>query len=154
MQINGDVAEQKGGRFAPPLSIPQVKEALLKAAYDPRIRGIHLKVGSVSVGWARLQVRLAETACDFCVSYLSSHACAVTSLPAPCLSWSLFMLLQPPQATSGEQVPLAAMLLVIAALVSRMSFLRCVGCILCLSCSLPLSLCLWLRGPSCDILAW
>ena len=57
LQIDGDVAEQKGGRFAPPLSVPSMKEALMKAAYDPRIRGIHLKVGSVSVGWARLQVK-------------------------------------------------------------------------------------------------
>lgn len=56
VQLNGDIPEQKGGRFAPPLSVPQLKEALMKAAYDPRIRGIHLKIGSVSAGWAKLQV--------------------------------------------------------------------------------------------------
>ncbi len=56
MQLDGDIPEQRGGRFAPPLSVPQLKEALLKAAYDPRIRGIHLKIGSVSAGWAKLQV--------------------------------------------------------------------------------------------------
>ena len=56
LQLDGDIAEQKGGRFAPPLSIPQLKEALEKAAYDPRIRGIHLKIGAVSAGWAKLQV--------------------------------------------------------------------------------------------------
>lgn len=56
VQLNGDIPEQKGGRFAPPLSVPQLKEALEKAAYDPRIRGIHLKIGSVSAGWAKLQV--------------------------------------------------------------------------------------------------
>ena len=56
VQLDGDIPEQRGGRFAPPLSIPQLKEALMKAAYDPRIRGIHLKIGAVSVGWAKLQV--------------------------------------------------------------------------------------------------
>ena len=56
MQLDGDIPEQRGGRFAPPLSVPQLKEALMKAAYDPRIRGIHLKIGSVSAGWAKLQV--------------------------------------------------------------------------------------------------
>ncbi|KAL3146137.1 hypothetical protein ABBQ38_015479 [Trebouxia sp. C0009 RCD-2024] len=55
IELNGDIPEQKGGRFAPPLSVPQLKEALEKAAYDPRIRGIHLKIGSVSAGWAKLQ---------------------------------------------------------------------------------------------------
>lgn len=55
IELNGDIPEQKGGRFAPPLSVPQLKEALMKAAYDPRIRGIHLKIGSVSAGWAKLQ---------------------------------------------------------------------------------------------------
>ena len=56
LQLDGDIAEQKGGRFSSPLSVPQLKEALEKAAYDPRIRGIHLKIGSVSAGWAKLQV--------------------------------------------------------------------------------------------------
>lgn len=60
LQLNGDIPEQKGGRFSPPLSIPQLKEALEKAAYDPRIRGIHLKIGSVSAGWAKLQVSPLE----------------------------------------------------------------------------------------------
>lgn len=55
IELDGDIPEQKGGRFSPPLNVPQLKEALLKAAYDPRIRGIHLKVGSVNAGWARLQ---------------------------------------------------------------------------------------------------
>ena len=32
----------------------------MKAAYDPRIRGIHLKIGSVSAGWAKLQVKSAH----------------------------------------------------------------------------------------------
>ena len=56
MQLDGDIPEQKGGRFAPPLSVPQLKEAFLKAAYDPRIRGVHLKVGLVNAGWGKLQV--------------------------------------------------------------------------------------------------
>ncbi|DBA80897.1 hypothetical protein WJX77_008755 [Trebouxia sp. C0004] len=55
IEVDGDIPEQRGGRFALPLSVPQLKEALMKAAYDPRIRGIHLKIGSVSAGWAKLQ---------------------------------------------------------------------------------------------------
>ena len=58
LQLDGDIAEQKGGRFSSPQSIPQLKEALEKAAYDPRVRGIHLKIGTVSAGWAKLQVEL------------------------------------------------------------------------------------------------
>ena len=73
LQIDGDVAEQKGGRFAPPLSVPSMKEALMKAAYDPRIRGIHLKVGSVSVGWARLQVQITSAIHFLCLLSLLAH---------------------------------------------------------------------------------
>lgn len=69
LQLDGDIAEQKGGRFAPPLSIPQLKEALEKAAYDPRIRGIHLKIGAVSAGWAKLQVGLEQDMHPWAVFY-------------------------------------------------------------------------------------
>ena len=75
MQLSGDITEQKGGRFAPPLSVPQLKEALEKGAYDPRIRGIHLKIGAVSAGWAKLQVQLHQECinCAQCVSKLYVH---------------------------------------------------------------------------------
>lgn len=56
MQLDGAISEQQAGRFAPPLSIPQISEALVKAAYDPRIKGVYFKIGPLSAGWAKLQV--------------------------------------------------------------------------------------------------
>ena len=83
LQLNGDIPEQKGGRFAPPLSIPQLKEALEKAAYDPRIRGIHLKIGSVSAGWAKLQVSLFWHMCLHMNSvYLAAKTITIYRFPA------------------------------------------------------------------------
>ena len=35
--------------------MPQITGALRKAAYDPRVSGIFIKVSPLSAGWAKLQ---------------------------------------------------------------------------------------------------
>ncbi len=55
MQLGGGITEKRQGRFGDAKSMPQITAALKKAAYDPRISGICLKVSPVSAGWAKLQ---------------------------------------------------------------------------------------------------
>ena len=44
VQLGGDISEEKKGRFASADSLPQICGALEKAAYDPRVCGIYIKV--------------------------------------------------------------------------------------------------------------
>ena len=55
MQLGGGITEKRQGRFGDAKSMPQITAALKKAAYDPRISGIVLKVSPLSAGWAKLQ---------------------------------------------------------------------------------------------------
>ena len=55
MQISGSIGDKRTGRFGDAFSLPQVCEALIKAAYDPRIKGLYLKIGPVGAGWAKLK---------------------------------------------------------------------------------------------------
>jgi len=42
-------------RFSPGLSLPQICENFLKAAYDPRISGIYLHIDSLNCGWGKVE---------------------------------------------------------------------------------------------------
>ncbi len=55
VQLGGGITEKRQGRFGDAKSMPQITAALNKAAYDPRISGIVLKVSPLSAGWAKLQ---------------------------------------------------------------------------------------------------
>lgn len=44
LQLGGDISEERKGRFASPSSLPQICGALEKAAYDPRVCGVYIKV--------------------------------------------------------------------------------------------------------------
>ncbi len=55
VQLGGGITEKRQGRFGDAKSMPQITAALKKAAYDPRISGIVLKVSPLSAGWAKLQ---------------------------------------------------------------------------------------------------
>ncbi len=55
MQLGGAITEKRQGRFAGANSMPQITGALRKAAYDPRVSGIFIKVSPLSAGWAKLQ---------------------------------------------------------------------------------------------------
>ena len=40
--------------FSKELSLPVICEALIKAAYDPRVKGVFVKIEPVTCGWAKL----------------------------------------------------------------------------------------------------
>lgn len=54
-KLDGEISDQKKGRFAPGLSVPQLCDVLEKAALDPRIVGICVEIGPLSAGWAKVQ---------------------------------------------------------------------------------------------------
>lgn len=55
VQLGGGITEKRQGRFGDAKSMPQIISALKKAAYDPRISGILLKLSPLSAGWAKLE---------------------------------------------------------------------------------------------------
>jgi protease-4 len=55
MKLNGAIAEQPQGRFSSTTSLPELTEALRKAALDPRIKGICVKIDPLQCGWSKLQ---------------------------------------------------------------------------------------------------
>ena len=54
-QLSGSIGDKRTGRFGDAFSLPQICEALIKAAYDPRVKGLYLKIGPVGAGWAKLK---------------------------------------------------------------------------------------------------
>ena len=54
-QLGAGITEKKQGRFGAATSMPQLTEAITKAAYDPRVKGIYLKLSRLDAGWAKLQ---------------------------------------------------------------------------------------------------
>lgn len=56
LKLGGSIAEQPQGRFSPTPSLPQLCECLRKAALDPRVKGLVVKVEPLGVGWGKLQV--------------------------------------------------------------------------------------------------
>ncbi|KAK9824686.1 hypothetical protein WJX72_012391 [[Myrmecia] bisecta] len=67
LELSGSITEQRQGRFGSATSMPQICEALQKAAYDPRIVGIYIKLAPLSAGWAKLQ-ELRQYIGHFCQS--------------------------------------------------------------------------------------
>ncbi|KAG5019976.1 hypothetical protein JHK87_015831 [Glycine soja] len=55
MKLRGQVSDQVKSRFSPGLSLPQICENFLKAAYDPRISGIYLHIDSLNCGWGKVE---------------------------------------------------------------------------------------------------
>jgi protease IV len=58
IRFEGDISDRAGARFGPgasALSVPQIVSALEKAALDPRIEGVALRIGPVAAGWGKLQ---------------------------------------------------------------------------------------------------
>lgn len=48
------ISDQLKSRFSSGLSLPQICENFLKAAYDPRVSGIYLEIEPLSCGWAKI----------------------------------------------------------------------------------------------------
>lgn len=58
IELGGSLPEKVQGRFSPGTSLPVVCACLRKAALDPRINGIYIKISPLALGWGKmLEVR-------------------------------------------------------------------------------------------------
>lgn len=48
------ISDQLKSRFSSGLSLPQICENFIKAAYDPRVSGIYLEIEPLSCGWGKI----------------------------------------------------------------------------------------------------
>lgn len=55
IKLGGKIAEQPQPRFSGTLSVPAICDSLIKAAYDPRICGLVVKIDPLDCGWGKLQ---------------------------------------------------------------------------------------------------
>ncbi|KAG2407823.1 hypothetical protein LR48_Vigan01g269800 [Vigna angularis] len=55
IKLRGQVSDQRKSRFSRGLSLPQICDNFLKAAYDPRISGIYLHIDILNCGWAKVE---------------------------------------------------------------------------------------------------
>ncbi|KAK9813790.1 hypothetical protein WJX73_010027 [Symbiochloris irregularis] len=56
LKLGGGITEKKkSGFFSDGKSMPQIIEAITKAANDPRVSGIYLKLDRLDLGWAKVQ---------------------------------------------------------------------------------------------------
>ncbi|KAL3639311.1 hypothetical protein CASFOL_017218 [Castilleja foliolosa] len=55
MKIRGEVSDQLKSRFSSGISLPQICENFIKAAYDPRVSGIYLHIEPLSCGWGKIE---------------------------------------------------------------------------------------------------
>lgn len=55
MKLRGQISEQLKSRFSSGLSLPQLCENFVKAAYDPRISGVYLHIDTLNCGWAKVE---------------------------------------------------------------------------------------------------
>ncbi|XP_074317112.1 serine protease SPPA, chloroplastic [Silene latifolia] len=55
MKLRGQISDQLKSRFGQGLSLPQICENLIKAAYDPRISGVYLHIDTLSCGWGKIE---------------------------------------------------------------------------------------------------
>ncbi|KAK1407394.1 hypothetical protein QVD17_39009 [Tagetes erecta] len=56
MKLRGQITDQlKTSYFSSGLSLPQICENLIKAAYDPRISGVYLQIETLDCGWGIIE---------------------------------------------------------------------------------------------------
>lgn len=55
IKLEGSIAEQPQPRFSSSLALPTICDCLLKAAYDPRVTGVVVKIDPLATGWGKLQ---------------------------------------------------------------------------------------------------
>lgn len=53
--FSSQVSDQLQSRFSSGLSLPQICENFIKAAYDPRISGVYLHIEPLSCGWGKVE---------------------------------------------------------------------------------------------------
>ncbi|XWS51278.1 hypothetical protein CRYUN_Cryun12cG0163000 [Craigia yunnanensis] len=55
MKLRGQISDQLKSRFSSGLSLPQICENFVKAAYDPRISGVYLHIEPLNCGWGKVE---------------------------------------------------------------------------------------------------
>ncbi|CAO2818423.1 unnamed protein product [Amaranthus hypochondriacus] len=55
MKLRGQISDQLKSRFSQGLSLPQICENFIKAAYDPRISGVYLHIEPLNCGWGKVE---------------------------------------------------------------------------------------------------
>ncbi|XP_021761285.1 serine protease SPPA, chloroplastic-like [Chenopodium quinoa] len=55
IKLRGQISDQLKSRFSQGLSLPQICENFIKAAYDPRISGVYLHIESLNCGWGKVE---------------------------------------------------------------------------------------------------
>ncbi|MCO5558984.1 hypothetical protein L7F22_012575 [Adiantum nelumboides] len=76
LKLSGKVTEQFQGRFTPVLSLPQICQNLIKAAYDPRISGVYLQIEPLDCGWGKIEeirrhILFFKKSGKFIISYMT-----------------------------------------------------------------------------------
>ncbi|KAI4335855.1 hypothetical protein L6164_014460 [Bauhinia variegata] len=103
MKLRGQISDQLKSRFSPGLSLPQICDNFIKAAYDPRISGIYLHIDILNCGWGKVEeirrhILNFKKSGKFVVAYVPScqekeyylaSACEEIYVP-PCAYFSLF----------------------------------------------------------------
>nr|ATB19563.1 putative SPPA1 [Juniperus scopulorum] len=55
MELRGQISDKLQDRFSSRLSLPNICENFIKAAYDPRVAGISLHIEPLSCGWGKIE---------------------------------------------------------------------------------------------------
>ncbi|KAI3820942.1 hypothetical protein L1987_08496 [Smallanthus sonchifolius] len=55
IKLRGKISDQVKSRFSSGLSLPQICENLIKAAYDPHISGVYLHIETLKCGWGKIE---------------------------------------------------------------------------------------------------
>ncbi|KAI3820926.1 hypothetical protein L1987_08480 [Smallanthus sonchifolius] len=55
IKLRGKISDQVKSRFSSDLSLPQLCENLIKAAYDPHISGVYLHIETLTCGWGIIE---------------------------------------------------------------------------------------------------
>ncbi|KAI3686584.1 hypothetical protein L1987_80264 [Smallanthus sonchifolius] len=55
IKLRGKISDQVKSRFSSGLSLPQLCENLIKAAYDPHISGVYLHIETLTCGWGIIE---------------------------------------------------------------------------------------------------
>lgn len=76
-KLEGEIPDQLQGRFSPGFSMPQIIDALEKAAVDPRIKGIAVEISPLAIGWAKAQelrryIQLFRDSGKFATAYMKT----------------------------------------------------------------------------------
>lgn len=55
IKLSGKISEQPQGRFSNVVALPDLTLSLMKAALDPRIKGVCVKIDPLQCGWSKVQ---------------------------------------------------------------------------------------------------